>query len=118
MKEEKGDAALFFTFTAPLRKETAMPMQRRSPRRGFLRLPFAVSKYDPGRQVCFAYDRERNRIGCAPPARAMSEEEKGVGSLCKGLPSKDSQPLVFLHGCICECLRLFHGLENNSRLCP
>jgi RHS repeat-associated protein len=47
-----------------------MPRQRRSPRRGFLRLPFGVSKEDPGRQVCFAYDREGNRVACAPPASA------------------------------------------------
>jgi hypothetical protein len=44
--------------------------------------------------------------------------KKGVGSLFGGPPSKDSQPLVFLRGCIGECLLLFHGLENNSRLCP
>jgi RHS repeat-associated protein len=49
-----------------------MPRQRRSPRRGFLRLPFAASKDEPGKQACFAYEQERNRIGCAPPARAMS----------------------------------------------
>jgi RHS repeat-associated protein len=43
-----------------------------SPRRGFLRLPFAVSKDEPGKQACFAYEQERNRIGWAPRARTLS----------------------------------------------
>jgi RHS repeat-associated protein len=70
-REEKG-TQLFLNFRPPLRKETAMPRQRHSPRRGFPRLPFAVSKDERGKQVCFAYEQERNRIGCAPPARATS----------------------------------------------
>jgi hypothetical protein len=74
-KEEK-ETQLGFNFRAPLRKETAMPRQRRSPRRGLLRLPFAVSIDDPGKQACFAYEQERNRIGCAPwRIRNGGEEE-------------------------------------------